>query len=263
MIDRFFSFLDTDQEENGMLNSTLCGYFTKVLQVMISHEPKELFKYFMGTNFIVLDKMVKRLDDKSICEIFIKVYNEILTQSNSTASSVIPGIVSNPTVPQPNQNAGNENLQQSGQSNEAGQNADANKSEGQQMMEKAQKKLADVALEILEVKLKASSTIFDKMGAYEVLQELLKNKECYQSLTTKKAFEIITQHLVSDSQDTKKYVYHLLTNLIQLYEKHERFEKRINIDNFSDEDLMNSHSGSGFGGSFNEGKKSRNSKKQN
>jgi len=55
--------------------------------------------------------------------------------------------------------------------------------------------------------------------------------------------------------------------LIQLYEKHERFEKRINIDNFSDEDLMNSHSGSGFGGSFNDdikkGKKSRNSKKQN
>ena len=58
-----------------------------------------------------------------------------------------------------------------------------------------------------------------------------------------------------------------MINLIQLYEKHERFEKRINIDNFSDEDLMNSHSGSGFGGSFNDdikkGKKSRNSKKQN
>jgi|TARA_B110000305_G_C19329684_1_gene583315 hypothetical protein len=48
-----------------------------------------------------------------------------------------------------------------------------------------------------------------------------------------------------------------------LYEKHERFEKRINIDNFEDEELMNSHSGSGFG-SFNEEKKankSRTSKK--
>jgi len=130
-------------------------------------------------------------------------------------------------------------------------------------MEKAQKKLSDVILEILEHKLKESASIFDKMGAYEVLQELLKNKECYQVLTTKRAFEVITQHLVSNSDDTKKYVYRLLTNLIQLYEKHERFEKRINIDNFSDEDLMNSHSGSGFGGSFTDGKKSRNSKKQN
>ena len=73
---------------------------------------------------------------------------------------------------------------------------------------------------------------------------------------------MMTQHLVSDSDDTKKYIYELLTNLIQLYEKHERFEKRINIDNFSDEDLMNSHSGSGFGGSFNdENKKAKKAKK--
>ena len=31
LIDRFFNFLDTDQEAGGMLNSTLCGYFCKVL----------------------------------------------------------------------------------------------------------------------------------------------------------------------------------------------------------------------------------------
>jgi hypothetical protein len=54
----------------------------------------------------------------------------------------------------------------------------------------------------------------------------------------------------------------LLNDLILNYEKHERFEKRINIDNFEDEELINSHSGSGFG-PFNDGKKSRNSKKQN
>lgn len=54
----------------------------------------------------------------------------------------------------------------------------------------------------------------------------------------------------------------LLNDLIRNYEKHERFEKRINIDNFEDEELINSHSGSGFG-SFNDGKKSKNSKKQN
>jgi NifU-like protein involved in Fe-S cluster formation len=52
------------------------------------------------------------------------------------------------------------------------------------------------------------------MGANEVLIELLKNKQCYEALTTKKAFETMTQHLVSDSQDTKKYIYELLTNLI-------------------------------------------------
>ena len=74
----------------------------------------------------------------------------------------------------------------------------------------------------------------------------------------------MTQHLVSDSEDTKRYIYELLANLIKLYEKHERFEKRINIDNFSDEDLMNSHSGSGMGGSFNdEVKKGKKVKKQN
>ena len=57
------------------------------------------------------------------------------------------------------------------------------------------------------------------------------------------------------------YMYTLLHDLINYYEKHERFQKRICIDNFEDEDLMNSHSGSG---SFMEGKKnSKNSKKQN
>jgi len=64
---------------------------------MISHEPKEVFKYFVSNEFRVLDKMVNRLDEKSICEIFIKVYNEILSQANSnSASGVPPGIVSNP-----------------------------------------------------------------------------------------------------------------------------------------------------------------------
>jgi hypothetical protein len=58
-------------------------------------------------------------------------------------------------------------------------------------------------------------------------------------------------------------MYILLHDLIQNYEKHERFQKRILIDNFEDEELMNSHSGSGI---FMDGKKnnSKNSiKKQN
>ena len=64
---------------------------------MISHEPKELFKYFVSNDFKVLDQMLSRIDQKSVCEIFIKVYNEILTQANSqNQSGVPPGISSNP-----------------------------------------------------------------------------------------------------------------------------------------------------------------------
>ena len=53
-------------------------------------------------------------------------------------------------------------------------------------------KLKDTILCILEKKLEENSSLFDKLGASEVLRELLKNKECYQTLTTKRAFEIMT-----------------------------------------------------------------------
>jgi len=36
------------------------------------------------------------------------------------------------------------------------------------------------------------ATIFDKYGAIDFLKELLSTKECYQALTTKKAFEVMT-----------------------------------------------------------------------
>lgn len=49
LIDKLFSFLDkpaaSEDPEQG-LNSTLCGYFSKVVQIMISCDPKELIKYF-------------------------------------------------------------------------------------------------------------------------------------------------------------------------------------------------------------------------
>jgi hypothetical protein len=53
-------------------------------------------------------------------------------------------------------------------------------------------------------------------------------------------------------------MYLLLTSLVSFFEQHEKLEKRINIDNFEDEDFMNSHSGSGL---FTKGNNSRNSKK--
>lgn len=64
----------------------------------------------------------------------------------------------------------------------------------------------------------------------------------------------MTRKLVSDDTDSKRFIYDLMADLITSYETHERIEKRINIDNFEDEDLINS-------GSFNDGKKS--SKKNN
>jgi len=66
----------------------------------------------------------------------------------------------------------------------------------------------------------------------------------------------MTRRLVSDSEETKRFMYLLMKDLAKAYETHERLEKRINIDNFEDEELMNS-------GSFMECKKSKNSKKQN
>jgi len=69
----------------------------------------------------------------------------------------------------------------------------------------------------------------------------------------------MTTFLVSDDVDCKRNVYTLLKYLIQNYEKHERFEKRINIDNFEDEEVM-THSGSGSG-ILNRSKRSKGSKK--
>ena len=49
LINKLFSFLDkpaaSENPEYG-LNSTLCGYFSKVILIMISCDPLELMKYF-------------------------------------------------------------------------------------------------------------------------------------------------------------------------------------------------------------------------
>jgi hypothetical protein len=96
------------------------------------------------------------------------------------------------------------------------------------------------------------------MGASEVINEMLKNKLCYQMLTRKKPFEIITANLISDNENVQMHMYVILTNLITYFEKYEKFEKRIVIDNFEDDDIINEHSGSG---SFMNANKSRNSRK--
>ena len=67
---------------------------------------------------------------------------------------------------------------------------------------------------ILSDKMGEESDSLEKMGALEILLELLKNKICYQVLTTKNSFQIMTRILVSDNDDSKKNVYILLKNLI-------------------------------------------------
>ena len=65
----------------------------------------------------------------------------------------------------------------------------------------------------------------------------------------------MTKRLVSGDEDTMRFIYMILLELIWCFEKHERLEKRINIDNFEDSELLNSNSGSFMD------KKSKNSKK--
>lgn len=84
---------------------------------------------------------------------------------------------------------------------------------------------------------------------------MLQNKQCYFALTQKKTFEQITANLLKDNDDVLKHMYLLLSNLITQFEKFEKFEKRMIIDNFEDEEI-NENSGS-----FNVGNKSRISKK--
>ena len=51
---------------------------------MISCDPIELMKYFQQNNYEVLDKMVVHLDNKSICELYIRIMNEILKAPSAT-----------------------------------------------------------------------------------------------------------------------------------------------------------------------------------
>lgn len=99
--------------------------------------------------------MANRIDDKSVCEIFIKVFNEILNQSTNSS---VPGL-------KVNLKGSTEDLQQSGQSNEA----IPDQTQANEKVEKVQKKLKDVITLLLEKKLDESASIYDKYGAIDVL----------------------------------------------------------------------------------------------
>lgn len=242
LLDKFFSFLDKNSagHDSEGLNFTLSGYFCKVVQVIIKIQPKEVMKYVIKNDYAVLEKLVNHIDNKSICELLIKILFELTDYNQSS----LPGITDVQAV-----------LQQSGQSGD--ENAKTNTSQAPKSLENENhKKVQQIILKILDEKINEDTCLLTKLGAIEVLMSLLSKKIYYQTLTSKKAFQIIMEHLVSKDKDTMKFVYILMIELIQCYEKHERLEKRINIDNFEDDELMIENSNS-FG------RKSKNSKKQN
>jgi hypothetical protein len=53
-------------------------------------------------------------------------------------------------------------------------------------------KLTEIILRILDNELGQTKSLLCMMGAYEVLKDLLINKDCYHIMTSKKAFEIMT-----------------------------------------------------------------------
>jgi hypothetical protein len=69
------------------LNLTLSGYFCKVVMIMISTQAKEFCKYIISGDYVVLDQLVEHIDNKSICELFIKILLE-LSDYNENAQDI-------------------------------------------------------------------------------------------------------------------------------------------------------------------------------
>jgi hypothetical protein len=93
LLDRLFSFLEPNSvgTEAGSLNLTLSGYFSKVMLTLMNQRPKEMVKYVIHTDGAVFDKLLAHIDNKSICEIFIKMLNE-LSEGNKGGLPGLPDI---------------------------------------------------------------------------------------------------------------------------------------------------------------------------
>lgn len=99
-------------------------------------------------------------------------------------------------------------------------------------------KLSEIILCLVEMKMEVEADPLEKAGAMEILTELLpQQRHIYTALTTKEAFEVLSGFLVSEDPSCERHAYALLNLLISNYEQYERFQKRINVDNF-EEDLQ-------------------------
>jgi hypothetical protein len=70
LLDHLLSFVHTDEQ----LNDVLAGYFCKLISVLVSIKPKEIFTYIYS-NPQVFDDFIKHTYQKSISEILIRLLN--------------------------------------------------------------------------------------------------------------------------------------------------------------------------------------------
>lgn len=159
-----------------------------------------MIKYIVEGEYEVLNKLMGHLDNKSICELFIKIVIDMAERNQS-----LPGIPDVEAV-----------LQQSGQSGDG----DFGKAitHKQILQSDIIKQVQHVLIRVLDEKMAEQSSFVDKMGAFEVLKALLKKKVFYQGLTTQRAFGLMTKLLVSGNEDTLRFMYLLMIELIECYE---------------------------------------------
>ena len=81
LMNKLLSFLDTNSKghDDAGLNLTLSGYFCKVVEAMLKTAPKELMKYIVNTEYVIFDKMLNHIDNKSVCELIILITDKLLT----------------------------------------------------------------------------------------------------------------------------------------------------------------------------------------
>ena len=105
--------------------------------------------------------MIQHIDNKSICDLMVKVLNEVIKYLTNNQENVV--------VMQEQKQS---ELQQSGQSGEKNVK-DFNKNEENLVI------IKEIILKILNEKMDEYTNFMEKMGALDVLLELLKNQLCY------------------------------------------------------------------------------------
>ena len=105
--------------------------------------------------------MIQHIDNKSICDLMVKVLNEVIKYLTNNQENVV--------VMQEQKQS---ELQQSGQSGEKNVK-DFNKNEENLVI------IKEIILKILNEKMDEYTDFMEKMGALDVLLELLKNQLCY------------------------------------------------------------------------------------
>lgn len=198
-----------------------------------------MLKYLEHSDYDLLMKLIDNIGNKAIGEIFVKLITEVVLKDQKWG-----GIAASTNLAESDANLADSQQSQTEKNKNSGSNANAT--------DKKNERIGELLLALVEFKLDEDADLFEKMGVIDVLTEILPHsKLCYSTLTTQEAFEVLTRHLVSENSECERFTYMLLRLLISNYERYERFQKRINIDNFEDEELLlannsGSREGSGF-----------------